>query len=502
MNNNNFNLICKSINNGVLILDKNLNIKYWNRWLEDFTHIKESDILNTHILKHYSDINIKNLHRKIKTALLLKTPTFYNTSKNGYLLKIKLNNVIEQDYNYMQQNITILPYDLKNEEVIIYIYDNTQLKNLNLNLDKTKKELEEKNKILEQQNTEFEQLFNMTMEGILLSDHNNVIQNVNNIILKQLGFINKEDLIGKNILEFIIPKYHDKVKLNKLNNYEIEIQKINNTIFPAFVTSKNIYLNNIKYKLYMIIDISDLKAKEKQLFEQAKLASMGEMIGNIAHQWRQPLTVISTAATGMQIQKELGILGDEKFNKICEDINKNAQYLSQTIDDFKNFIKGESIRKKFLLNDEINSFLHLIEGSKNSANIKIILDVDSNITIFAFENQLTQCLINLFNNAKDALIENKIENRLIFITAKKIDETITISIKDNANGIDNNIKNKIFEPYFTTKHQSQGTGLGLHMTHRLIVEGMNGDIEVKNETYTYNQQTYTGACFKITLESE
>ncbi len=259
---------------------------------------------------------------------------------------------------------------------------------------------------------------------------------------------------------------------------------------------------NINQYVAIRHDITSKKDFEKQhtqLIQSEKMASMGEMIGNIAHQWRQPLSIISTTATGMKLQKEFNLLTDDDLNESCDRINKNSQYLSQTIDDFRNFIKGDSEKKVFNLKENINSFLHLTKGSTKSNHINMIFDLQDDIKIDGFENELIQCLINIFNNAKDALIENKIEDKYIFISTTINNNNAIIRIKDNAKGIPENIISKIFEPYFTTKHQSQGTGLGLHMSYNLIVDGMKGNIEVKNLDYNYNDEKFTGAEFTISL---
>jgi signal transduction histidine kinase len=226
---------------------------------------------------------------------------------------------------------------------------------------------------------------------------------------------------------------------------------------------------------------------------------MGEMIGNIAHQWRQPLSVISTSATGMQMQQEYGVITEDSINQACEAINDNAQYLSKTIDDFKNFIKGNRKKERFNLKDSIDSFLHLLEGTIKANDIKLILDIKDDIEINGYSNEIIQCLINIFNNAKDALKEHNIDPKLVFVTTKKDDKFVYIEIKDNAKGIPTNILPKIFEPYFTTKHKSRGTGLGLHMTYNLIIKGMNGTIEAKNVIYKNNNIEYTGALFTIAI---
>jgi len=129
----------------------------------------------------------------------------------------------------------------------------------------------------------------------------------------------------------------------------------------------------------------------------------------------------------------------------------------------------------------------------------MVLDIDSNIKMDGYENELTQCFINIFNNAKDVLNEKNIKNKLLFISTSAKNNKAIIKIKDNAGGIPDDIINKVFEPYFTTKHKSQGTGLGLHITYKLIVDGMDGNIEVNNVEFEYDGKECVGAEFTITL---
>ena len=289
--------------------------------------------------------------------------------------------------------------------------------------------------------------------------------------------------------------------LKKKEKIQVELRnyKKNGTLFYNLISISPVYdeRQNITHFVGIQKDMTQEKKQEAILSEQSKLASMGEMIGNIAHQWRQPLSVISTAATGMQLQKEFGLLKDEEFYKTCDAINTNVQYLSQTIDDFKNFIKKDSIQKYFNLSKNITKFLSLISGTIKNSDIELILDLDDSIEINGFENELIQCYMNIFNNAKDALISKK--EKLIIIRTYKKNKSVLISVRDNAGGISKEIITKIFEPYFTTKHKFQGTGLGLHMSYQLITEGMNGSLKVFNRNFNYEHKQYTGAEFIITL---
>lgn len=243
--------------------------------------------------------------------------------------------------------------------------------------------------------------------------------------------------------------------------------------------------------------VKETQLKEK-LYSSRKMIAMGEMIENIAHQWRQPLSVISTGATGIKMQKELSILTDKVFYEICDAINNNAQYLSRTIEDFKNFIKGDGNIVKFRLTDNIETFLNIVHSSSKMEQLEIVLNLDDSLEIEGYPNELIQCYMNLFNNAKDALHDSK-NKKYIFIDTYHEKENLIIKFRDNGGGIPKTIISRIFEPYFTTKHQLQGTGLGLNMTYKLIVDGMNGAIEVNNISYLYEDKEYTGAEFIIIL---
>ena len=333
-------------------------------------------------------------------------------------------------------------------------------------------------------------ILNKALKGISKKEHRD--------ILKSWVSTEKDSFFNSKILKNIFIVF---ILLSLFLFYRQYLLNKTNSNLKNLVDEKTRELKELNLNLEVRIDeaINENREKDKLLDTQSKMASMGEMIGNIAHQWRQPLSVISTGVTGMQVQKEYGLLDDKQFNKTCEMINENAQYLSKTIDDFKNFIKGDRIKHTFNILNSLNTFIHLVEGSIKENDIKIKLQIDENLEIFGYENELAQCLINIFNNSKDALKEHQLKTKLILISATQIRDTLHLTIQDNAQGIDENIITKVFEPYFTTKHKSQGTGLGLNMTYKLIVDGMKGNITVKNQSFIYEDITYKGAIFTITL---
>ena len=242
----------------------------------------------------------------------------------------------------------------------------------------------------------------------------------------------------------------------------------------------------------------ELQFQSEQLFKSEKMVAMGEMIGNIAHQWRQPLSVISAITSGIAVKKELGILKEEELLPYMDQILTKTEYLSKTIDDFRNFMKGEKEENICNIASLFEKTLSIVDSGLKANYIKLITHIDGTLEIRGYENELMQAFINIINNAKDALVENEtIKVKYIFIEAKSKNNQYEISIKDNGGGIQPSVINRIFVPYFTTKHKSQGTGLGLAMTYKIITEVHKGTITASNETYKYCGKEYTGASFTI-----
>jgi len=232
------------------------------------------------------------------------------------------------------------------------------------------------------------------------------------------------------------------------------------------------------------------------------MAAMGEMIGNIAHQWRQPLSTISTTATGLKLQKEMDVLEDKFLVESLEGINNSAQFLSKTIDDFRNFFKTDKKKEAFSIQEALDKALALVYVQFHNKNIQIIKN-STDIEIKNLENEFIQVVINILNNARDELIKKDIDvEKIIFIDVIKKKDSIEISIKDNAGGIPEDILPRVFEPYFTTKHKSQGTGIGLYMSQEIIRKNMQGEILVENKEYNYNNIDYKGASFTIKLPKD
>ncbi len=298
----------------------------------------------------------------------------------------------------------------------------------------------------------------------------------------------------ENIIKKLNNKYYDDIKIAFLI-YTLFLLAIY-LMVKIIIKNQNEYANTLEEKVEK--QISELKEKEEILHQQSKMAAMGEMLENIAHQWRQPLSVISTAATGIIAQKNFGLLDEKKEIESLNSINNASQYLSETINDFRNFFKPNKEKILFSTEDVHKKVLKLFSSKFKTLNIEIIENIQ-NIEITGLNNELSQVIINLLSNAYDVLELKKNDKKMIFIDIYKNKNNVIIKIKDNGGGIPSDIMQKIFEPYFTTKHQKQGTGIGLYMSMEMITKHMNGKLEVKNKNYKYNGILYKGAEFMIIL---
>ena len=400
------------------------------------------------------------------------------------------------------------------------------------------RDITNRTKRIEQMNFYF-RLINSSNDMILLVEHGSgAIEFANDTTCEILGY-SLEELKTKNISDFREP-------FEALDNLELpevfkKLQEQKEMITFGVYTTKDgrkipvessLQVNTYHDKQYVIAisrDISDrlniekhkeelnkklkdynktLKkeiAKAKQelieyeniMKRQSKMAAMGEMIENIAHQWRQPLSAVSVLASGMKIQNEHNLLKKEILDSGLNDINEHAQYLSKTIDDFRNFFKPNKQKNHFELEHIIHTTKKLSRAKYDKKDIEYIMNIED-IKLYTFENELLQVFLNILSNAKEELVKKE-HDKFIFINATQDETHAFISIRDNAGGIDKYIINRVFEPYFTTKHQSQGTGIGLYMSEKIITKHMHGTIDVKNVNFEHDGKSYTGAQFDIKL---
>jgi len=275
------------------------------------------------------------------------------------------------------------------------------------------------------------------------------------------------------------------------------------SFFAILIATLVSYMIDKTIKRYTnaIVKYEDNKRTQEQLLtQQSKMATMGEMIGNIAHQWKQPLALISMSNALLQLNQEDNTFNSkEEIKNAITNIDISVEHLSTTIDDFRNFFIPDKQKVYFQLKTIYEKTYKLISSQFKNNNIQIIVELED-VEIFGYPNELLQVLINIINNAKDELIKSNTDNKkLIFINGYKDNEKIILKIKDNAGGIPKDIINEIFNAYFTTKKESEGTGIGLYMSKQ-IIEHMNGIIKVSNTKYKYEDIEYIGAEFVIELQ--
>jgi nitrogen-specific signal transduction histidine kinase len=287
---------------------------------------------------------------------------------------------------------------------------------------------------------------------------------------------NKKDqkIIEDDISNEDLDTISTKALFHLINITSKELDKINKNLSQSVQREKKI-----------------ISQQRKRIEAQAKMAQMGDMISHISHQWRQPLSTISTAITSVQVQKELGILKDEYFERTTDTIVKNVNYLGDTIRVFRDFLKEDKIKKEISVQSVLKMGLDISSSIFKDHHIKIFDEIDykQKQMVNLVPGELIQVIINILNNAKDAIVQNEIKGGFVKITSKNLKNNVVISICDNAGGIPENIIDNIFDLYFTTKDKTNGTGLGLHMCKEIIENYMEGKIGVQN--------IENGCCFYI-----
>ncbi len=285
-------------------------------------------------------------------------------------------------------------------------------------------------------------------------------------------------------------------------NSQIKLASMNENL-GLIVKNKTKQLQELNDNLEQKVITESAKAREKdkQMILQSRFAALGEMIGNIAHQWRQPLSAINTTASGMQLQLQLGLTSNEEVEKSYSNIMGYVDFLTQTIEDFRGFFKEDKEKINFDMLEIIKKTLSIanITYKDNEIELAINLENDKSLMSYGMPSELSQVLLNILNNAKDAIVNNNLKNKFVHIEYDSDDMYNTIYIQDNAGGIPEDILEKVFDPYFTTKHQSQGTGIGLYMSKDIIEKHMDGKLSVKNNDVFIDGKHYIGACFKIEL---
>ena len=288
-------------------------------------------------------------------------------------------------------------------------------------------------------------------------------------------------------LEIFDPEDIESFNLKKSSKTS-EIAIINNAIITMIEKIK-FHTKNLEIQVKK--EVQKNREKEQLMLQQNRLAQLGEMISMIAHQWRQPLSSISSTVSSLELKVFLDQYNPEEFDKQLKNIAKYSQYLSSTINDFRNFFKSNDTAQETTLVSIVEDSLSIIKSSLDSYNISIDTQISCDITIITYKNEIQQVMLNLLKNAQDIFLEKDIKAPQITIITSCDEKFAYIEVLDNAGGVPLEIIDNIFDPYFTTKEQRDGTGLGLYMSKRIIEDRCKGLLQVTN--------TQNGASFKILL---
>jgi len=450
----------------------------------------------------------------------------YETSikeKTDYFIEHRI--VVNKEIKYLEERCqNFFDKNGKIKKSIGTVLDITQEKLLKIELSKT-------NHTLKEQRDAFQSLYLKSTDGIIIIKDGYFID-CNDAIVKLLKYNNRDEFLGLHPSD-LSPKFQPDgqdsfLKANKMMQIAIETgtntfewihvnatgeefwtevvltQMIQNKESIIHVVWRDISqrketeleLEHLRENLESRVEqeLAKNRLKDQQMLQQSKLAQMGEMIAMIAHQWRQPLNAISLTSGNLQLKLMMGDIDKEYFAKEIELIDGYSQHLSKTIDDFRGFFREDKIKANASLENIVNETLSIIQISAETKNIKIITEFDCDVEIETYPNEVKQVVLNIIKNAEDILLEMNIENPTITIRTLCDTESGTkqIIIKDNAGGIPEDIIDKIFDPYFSTKLEKDGTGLGLYMSKNIIEEHCGGKLSVTNDEL--------GAVFVIELE--
>jgi len=431
--------------------------------------------------------------------------------KRDYFIehRIIVNDVVkfveERCHNYFNKNGEIT-------KSVGTILDITKRKSLedsliqsNINLER---KVEEKVKELKESKKYYEDMVENLNDWVWEVDENGIYTFCNQKVYDVIGYTVQE-VIGKTPFDFMskqeairVGNIFKTIADNKdtIINLENELIHKDGHKIICNTNGKPLFSNTGKRVGYRGIDrditleqkMKNEKAlQDQQMLQQSKLAQMGEMISMIAHQWRQPLTAISATTNNLSFKIMMDDIDKEEFEKEINLISDYSQHLSKTINDFRGFFKENKNKELTTTGDIVNSTLKIIKTLIENRNIKLDINVDCDDEFYSYPNEIKQVVLNLIKNAEDILIDREIENPVITLETKCIEDKKIIIVKDNAKGIPLDIIEKIFDPYFSTKKEKDGTGLGLYMSKTIIEEHCGGKLTVLNDK--------DGAIFTISL---
>ncbi|NWF66664.1 MAG: PAS domain-containing sensor histidine kinase [Campylobacterales bacterium] len=504
---------------GFIILDEELNILKTN----NFVKINYPTIVKgKNFLIHLNESQVESfLHELMNltpiTNEILKTELNFPIMHCYFLANIMIQ--IEDDKKYYMCQLQDITYKKMAENELKKLQQNIEekfkekTKNLYEINNTLKQEVTKNEKIkvlLEKSEKNYKDLIESLPDAIIIHYRGEVLF-INDEGLALFEKNSKYEVEGKMIWDFINPQNLEDIEIFSEDvEYSLsEALIVKNDGTKVYVEAKIVPTNYKGYQSTLIVlrDVSKRKEMQKQLEElnnnlqeevkkelnirreqeqimiqQSKMATMGEMMGMIAHQWRQPLNAVGLLIQSFEDIYEDGELDETTIRELIKKSMNHIEFMSKTIDNFRNFFRVSKDKTNFNLKSAILYTYEILEAQLEQLNIKTILNLEDDIEAFGLQNEFKQTILNILNNAKDAILEKKEIDKeyegVIEITVLKDGANIKIIIKDNANGIKQEILNKIFEPYFSTKDESVGTGIGLYMSKMIIERNMNGKLDV------------------------
>ncbi|PLY09072.1 MAG: sensor histidine kinase [Arcobacter sp.] len=332
----------------------------------------------------------------------------------------------------------------------LILFEKYNMQNSDTTLEKYSLMIKEKKDILEKKNDEFINFIFILSISIIF-------------------FMALFSFLMTSIISDIIKKYKKQVQ-----NKEEKLETLNKTLYSKVAKG-----------------IEDGKRKDKAILDQSRLAKMGSMISMIAHQWRQPLSELSGILMELETATRFKKVDESHILNSVNKSNDMIDFMSNTIDDFRNFYKPDKKKEYFFISDACKKAINLVDATLHNLSIELIFDIKKDKKIFGYPTEYSQVILNLISNAKDILVEKEIENSKIFITIASKGMQSIVTIKDNAGGIKEENFDLIFDPYYSTKDSSKGTGLGLYISKLIIERNMGGELSVENDK--------DGAIFKIVV---
>ncbi|MEA3373190.1 MAG: HAMP domain-containing sensor histidine kinase [Campylobacterota bacterium] len=322
------------------------------------------------------------------------------------------------------------------------------------------------------------------------------------LIIFLLGFYYlHDDLKGLRLLSERLKQYTvtKDLEVTDIPGKSLEVRTIA-TVANQMVSNLSNYVRQLKLfnqELEQRVEDAVIKQRDQErlMIHQSRQAAMGEMLESIAHQWRQPLNNIGLAASNIETKYAFGSLNDKEFDDKMQIISANINYMSDTIDDFRNFLNPDGVMHTFIPEQSIQDIFMILDAQLQNNNIAHTIKSSCHLQLHGTENEFKQVLLILINNAKDAIkgqmSQKRIDKGAITISLSCMEGHGIIEVSDNGGGIDEKILHSIFEPYFTTKFQNKGTGIGLYMARNIIEKRMEGSLTMKN--------IKSGSCFTIKL---